>query len=332
LLVEDNAAQRASLQQLLSPRFMVEAVADGRTALQAALQRRPDLVLSTARSRSLDGIALTRALRADPITHALPILLMLGRNQRDLAIEITEAGADGYLVKPFAPGELVARVSGRIAQWRLRAQLALDVARRRLADELHDQLAQTLVGADLVIAGLLGADAPRPNENRPQLEHLRSLMRVALADMQVILNEMRPETLEQKGLGELIEHLAEFIKARLPVDVLLSRSDVDRRSLSTDVKHAFYRIAQEILANIEKHAGASRVEIHLTITAAGAEMRILDDGVGFDPREPHEGTGLLTMRERAASVHMELTITSSKGRGTEVIAHWVRPAYPGEGQ
>src|SRR5262249_57808421 len=108
----------------------------GRTALELACRNRPDLVLSAAKSRRLDGVAITRALRADPITHAIPVILMVGRNQKEVAIESIAAGADGYLVKPFAPGELVARVSGRIAQWRLPAEPALAGPRRRPAQAL----------------------------------------------------------------------------------------------------------------------------------------------------------------------------------------------------
>jgi signal transduction histidine kinase len=310
---------------------MVEVVADARTALETACRNRPDLVLSAARSRRLDGVALTRALRADPITHAVPIILMIGRNQKEVAIESIAAGADGYLVKPFAPGELVARVSGRIAQWRLRAELAIGVARRRLANELHDHLGQTLVGANLLVASLQSAASSRPEAIQSDLEHLRSLMRSALAEMQVILHEMRPETIEQRRLGELMEHLAGFVKSRLPLDILLETRDVDPRSLPADVQHAFYRIAQETLNNVVKHAGATRLEIRVAITSAGVELRIWDDGLGFDTREPSTG-GVQSMRERAASIGAELTITSTEGEGTQVVACWYRPIAPPHGR
>src|SRR5262249_40274752 len=74
LLVEEDDSRRASLQRLLSGQFMVEVVADGRTALELACRNRPDLVLSAAKSRRLDGVARTRALRADPMTHAIPCI------------------------------------------------------------------------------------------------------------------------------------------------------------------------------------------------------------------------------------------------------------------
>jgi signal transduction histidine kinase len=327
LLVEENDTRRASLQRLLSAQFMVEAVADGRTALEAVRRNRPDLVLSAARSRKLDGVALVRALRAEPITHAVPIILMVGRNQKEVAIESIDAGADGYLMKPFAPGELVARVSGRIAQWRLRAELAAAVTRRRLANELHDCLGQTLVSADLVVAHLMSAAPSRPDEIPRELERLRSLMRVALAEMQVILHEMRPETIEQERLGELMEELAGFVKGRLPLNILLETRDVDPRPLPSDVQHTFYRIAQESLENVVQHAGATRLEIRVAITSMGVELRIRDDGLGFDPGKPSTG-GLLSMRERAASIGARLAITSSEGEGTQVVVHWARPFVP----
>ena len=114
----------ADVYRLLSPYFEVEAVSDGREALDRALNNPPDLILSDIMMPGLDGFALLKALRTEPSTSTLPVILLSARAGEESRVEGIEAGADDYLVKPFTARELLARVTTHLAMSRLRRQAA----------------------------------------------------------------------------------------------------------------------------------------------------------------------------------------------------------------
>ncbi|MGY1822508.1 SpoIIE family protein phosphatase [Geodermatophilus sp. SYSU D00079] len=114
LVADDNADMRAYVVRLLAPRYAVRAVADGRQALEAALADPPDLVVSDVMMPGLDGVELLAALRADPRTARVPVVLLSARAGEEAAVEGLAAGADDYLVKPFSAQELVARVDAHL--------------------------------------------------------------------------------------------------------------------------------------------------------------------------------------------------------------------------
>ena len=120
LLADDNADLRQYLRQLLERYWTVEAVADGDEALQAALQRPPDLILTDIMMPGLDGFDLLRRLRADAATRQIPVILLSARAGEEARVEGIEAGADDYLVKPFSARELVARVRTHLELARMR--------------------------------------------------------------------------------------------------------------------------------------------------------------------------------------------------------------------
>ena len=123
---------RDYVRRLLSARYDVEAVADGEAALVAARARRPDLVLADVMMPQLDGFGVLHALRADPQTRTLPVILLSARAGEESRIEGLEAGADAYLVKPFSARELLAHVEAHLELGRLRSRVAQE--RAALAD------------------------------------------------------------------------------------------------------------------------------------------------------------------------------------------------------
>jgi signal transduction histidine kinase len=154
------------------------------------------------------------------------------------------------------------------------------------------------------------------------LQELRQLSRGALAEMRTLLMELRPAALVEANLDDLLRQLGEAVAGRtgLPVTVHVDGS----RTLPDEVHVALYRIAQEALNNVVKHAHAGQVEVYLHCSpAAGAELSVSDDGCGFEVSDVEPGElGLGIMHERAQAIGAALTIESQPGHGTRVRAVW----------
>ena len=148
LIADDNADMRAYLKRSLEPRWTVEAVADGARALEAVRAHPPVLVIADVMMPGLDGFGLLRALRGDPATSHIPVILLSARAGEEARVEGREAGADDYISKPFSARELIARVQ---------AQLAL--ARLRRADRVREEeLERLFMHAPFFICRLRGPD------------------------------------------------------------------------------------------------------------------------------------------------------------------------------
>ena len=201
--------------------------------------------------------------------------------------------------------------------------LAVLEERQRLARNLHDAVNQSLFSA-----GLIAEVLPRLWDRdqvlaRQSLEDLRRLTRGAMAEMRALLAELRPLTLTDAELGDLLRLLGNAFTGRtnVPTNVTV----VGKGALPAEVQVAIYRVCQEALNNVAKHAGASTVEINLKHEDTAIELSIHDDGLGFVPERTTSGHyGLGMMRERAEAVGALLSITSQPGHGTELTIHWTK--------
>jgi GAF domain-containing protein/HAMP domain-containing protein len=208
-------------------------------------------------------------------------------------------------------------------------QLAILEERQRLARDLHDAVTQTLFSASLIAEALPALWESDQEEGRQLLKELRQLSRGALAEMRTLLLELRPATLVEASLGDLLRQLGEAVIGRTGVPVTVTVEG--GRAIPDDVHVALYRIAQEALNNVVKHAHASQVMVSLRRfpPASGGdregtvELCINDDGRGFDPSYiPPDRLGLGIIRERAQTIGATLKIDSRPGRGTQVTAVW----------
>ncbi len=209
---------------------------------------------------------------------------------------------------------------------------AVAAERSRLARDLHDVVTQTLFSASLVAEALPIAWERDHAEGRQLLRELRQLTRGALAEMRTLLLELRPVALIEADLGNLLRQLAEALTGR--EGTLVTVKVEGRCALPPKVHIALYRIAQEALNNVSKHARAQHVTINLrclpTVSEGdggdergGVELRVLDDGCGFDSSQvPPERLGLGIMRERAESIGATLVIESRVGHGTQITVVW----------
>jgi signal transduction histidine kinase len=202
--------------------------------------------------------------------------------------------------------------------------LAAQEERQRIARDLHDSVSQTLFAASVTAESLPGVWKRDPSRMTVLLEHLHTLNRAAAAEMRVLLWELRPEVLESTSLTVLTSQLAYALKGRKAVQVTLDFDVEDLDSLPTQVQVAYYRIAQEAINNIVKHAQATSVTIALAALQDVVELRIIDNGRGFDPKKSPAGMGMTTMRERAERIGASLDVTSSDGNGTQVFVRWDR--------
>jgi PAS domain S-box-containing protein len=195
--------------------------------------------------------------------------------------------------------------------------------RQRLAQNLHDAVNQSLFSAGLIADVLPRLWDRDQDQARRSLEDLRRLTRAAQAEMRALLAELRPSALTDTDIGDLLHLLGNALSGRIniPVTVNVAQEVV----LPSEVQVAFYRVCQEALNNVAKHAKASRVEIDLRHEGTSIELRIRDDGKGFDPEQTVSGHyGLGMMRERAEAVGALLTVTSQPDHGTELVMHWTK--------
>ncbi|MBC7436291.1 MAG: GAF domain-containing protein [Bdellovibrionales bacterium] len=190
--------------------------------------------------------------------------------------------------------------------------------RRALHRELHDRIGQDLATAKLNIEL---ARALPPGEVGNRLGMALELLQSAITTSRNIMAELRPPGLDDHGLGVAIRILAESLEDRLPIAVSVSDVDFELR-LPHLVEAALFRIAQEAVLNLTKHANAQEVEISFVRKAQEVRLVIADDGCGFDANRLAESGsyGLQIMRERAEAVNAKLTIDSAPGRGTRIIA------------
>jgi two-component system nitrate/nitrite sensor histidine kinase NarX len=199
--------------------------------------------------------------------------------------------------------------------------LAVLEERQRLAHDLHDAVNQSLFSAGLIAEVLPALWDEDQEEARRSLEDLRRLTRGATAEMRALLAELRPLTLTDSNLGDLLHLLGKSLEGRTNLPVVMTVSG--KFILPAEVQIAFYRVCQEALNNIAKHAKASKVEIDLKQDEASIKLSIRDDGQGFDDEQIFPGHyGLSMMRERAQAAGALWTVTSQPGQGTELTICW----------
>lgn len=189
--------------------------------------------------------------------------------------------------------------------------------RQRLARELHDSVSQMLYSIALSARTariLLDRDPAQVGE---VLDDVLGLAKAGLAEMRALIFELRPESLETEGLVAALTKQAASLRVRHDIEV---ETELEAEpDLPLETKEELYRIAQEALHNIVKHARASRVSLRLTARSEEIELEVGDNGIGFDPAAPYPGhLGLRSMRERATRLNGSLDIDGAPDQGTRI--------------
>ncbi len=222
----------------------------------------------------------------------------------------TPSGSDFQpLVAAF--NAMLGRLEAERGESAARALHAQEDERRRIAQELHDEIGQSLT---VVLLALKRAMDRSPDADDPNLVLARDAARKSLDDVKQVASRLRPSVLEDLGLHRALTSQASDLAAATGATV--HRRIAPVQGLRPDVELVLYRIAQEAMTNVARHAGARRVEVSLTEDGGAVTLTVTDDGVGR-PGD-HEGAGIRGMRERALLVGGTLELSRGRDGGTTV--------------
>ena len=232
---------------------------------------------------------------------------------------------DERLLQAFAASAATAVATAQSADdAALRRSIAASEAERaRWARELHDETLQQLAGLRVLLGGARRSGDPA--RIAAALDEAVEMLSTGIADLRALITDLRPAALDELGLEAALQTLVERVTRQSGLDIHLEvslaweRGDSPTRHLS-DVESAGYRLVQEALTNVVKHAGATGVQIQVNDDDDCLRITLHDDGEGFEPDAATGGFGLVGMRERIALVHGQLEIESAPGSGTTIHA------------
>ncbi|MGH2429695.1 MAG: GAF domain-containing protein [Candidatus Limnocylindria bacterium] len=276
-------------------------------------------ILTDAEARPEADAAFRRMREQPGKEQRLRIELRLKGNRR-APVEITMIGSevDGRFTGAHgAVRDVTERERLELSLREQAGELAASAERANLARELHDSVTQALFSIGLTLRSLDLLLETDVDAARTKLIELRELQRDALSEMRSLIFELRPTDLEQEGLTAALRSHASAVQGRTGLSVSVDAELPSRPGL--EIEEALYRIAQEALHNVVKHANAGEVQIGLSANGGTVCLTVADDGIGFDPDSVARGhIGLIGMRQRADQIGAELRISSTVGAGTRV--------------
>ncbi len=204
-----------------------------------------------------------------------------------------------------------------------RLLVASEEERRKLARDLHDEFGQKLTSLQMGLEKAGKTTSHEPSQFNINLEHLADLARELGDDLRVVVAQLRPNLLEELGIGSALEVYFTSIREQQPELKIDFTCNGLRERPSPEAEMVLYRVSQEALTNILKHARASKVTVRLAVSYPQIILTIQDDGVGFDLIRKDRtgrlnGFGLVGMRERVASLGGCINIDSRLGRGARI--------------
>lgn len=333
LIVEDENIVALDIQAQLQKLGYepIGHVANGQEAIAVAKAQQPDLILMDIQlAGDMDGIDTAQIIRAEC---DLPVVFITAYDADEILARAKLTEPYGYVLKPFSERELHNVIEMALYKHQAEAKLRLSMEqlqnlsrrvlevqeseRRRVAIELHDELGQSLTAIKINLQAYELFKNQTPAELNA--ENIR-IVEDALQQVRRISLALRPSLLDDLGLGPALQWLAEQTATRCGIEVHIDR-EIRQVRLTPDIETACFRIVQEALTNISRHANAQRVEITMLRDNGVFILRIQDDGVGFDASKMHkraangQSIGVLGMQERAMLIGGQLSIKSNPGQG-----------------
>lgn len=200
-------------------------------------------------------------------------------------------------------------------------QVAVKNERNRIANELHDTISQTLWSVILITERLPIIWEIDKEQGQTSLHTVHQLAENALEEMRALLLELRPSALEDEKLGDIIRQVATIIAKRAGLDVSIEIEN--QEAVPSEVHFVLYRVVQEALNNVAHHALASQIKVYYSSLSGRVEIRIEDNGIGFDPTAIEAGRlGISIMRDRIDNIGGHVEIMSKKDGGTTIRIRW----------
>ncbi len=341
LLVEGNEEEFLLTRELLcnwslSP-LDLQWVNSAEAALAVMKRNQHDIYLLNEQIGAEDGLALLRSSLAQGCQG--PVILLTSQDNRTIDLKAMQAGAVDYLIK----GELTAALLERtiryaLQQKQIRAEAietrqrltdSREAERLRLAQRLHEGPLQDLIGLRFHLGVLLGGLTDEAAQN--QLTFVQGGLQTVIESVRSFCVDLRPPALGPFGLEKAIRAHVRRFQSQFPHLNIMLDLDADEQRLSERMRLAFYRIFQQALDNVARHAQATNVRVSLRLTAEQVQLKVIDDGLGFTP--PHHWIdfartgriGLLDAIERAEAIGGRLKVTSAPGAGTLIQVTANRP-------
>ncbi len=288
--------------------------------------RTPDELIGGHFSRIVDDASMPiaserwEALVAEPEREQVARIDLIHRDGRRIPVEVSSLGttSDGKFAGIHGSTRDIRERERLEHDLRRQAgELASSQERAHLARELHDSVTQALFSMTLVTRTTELLVDRDPAQAKEKLGSLRDLQREALAEMRALIFELRPGNIEQDGLLAALKTHSAGLQGRIGLPIVVTSDLADRLPLA--VEEVLYRIAQEALHNVVKHAAAHQVTVSIDRPSSGVRLRIVDDGKGFETGSVPDGhLGLAGMRARAAKLGASFAVTSRAGVGTTI--------------
>lgn len=349
LLVDDEPKNLYALRALLEGVGQTLLLASsGEEALRCALDHDLALILLDVRMPGMDGFETAQLIRTRERSRLTPIIFLTAAAEEvDSVFRGYQVGAVDYLVKPLVPEVLKSKVSVFVELHRKGAELTREISERRAAEErlreseeklraltahliivreeerahiareIHDELGQVLTGLKMDVVWLA-----RRLQDPALLEKTDSMCRLVdttIHTVRKISTGLRPELLDEMGLVAAIGWQATEFQKRTGIRCRI-KLPAETTTFDQDVATTTFRVFQEILTNVARHAEASRLEVELTHSDGRLALEVSDNGVGISAGQANARTsvGLLGMQERALRLGGTVSIIGSSGRGTRV--------------
>jgi len=338
LIVDDDPTARETLIAMLEhENYDLQLAKDGIQALQMLKELQPDLILLDVMMPILNGFEVCKRIRSTPQLAEVPIILLTALDDREALLKGIESGADDFLTKPADRRELVARVRTitrlnryrtlmeqreNIRQMAEHVVAAQEQERQRISRELHDDLGQALTTHLLALRDLQ-EDLSIPVEIMfERLQSLYDQSNEIFVKVRRLARDLRPPVLDALGLKVAMQtYCAEFTRrTHLPVHF---EADASLPAFPDTYNIALYRLLQEALTNVIKHAHASQVWVDLSMEEDTVSLTVQDNGAGFsEEKSETSGIGLAGLRERITVAGGTLNISSAPKRGTVLSAQF----------